>query len=527
MSAPAVAPPAAPAPPAPAPPTPAPPAAPAAPQTPAAPAAPAAPAKPETGADDEGLKSLFKDLGVVLEDKKPAEQPTPQSPAPAPAPGAPSPAAPAPPATTPQPGAPASPAAAPASPSPKVRKEKPISEIVAESVRKTLKETPPAQPSPPTPSTPAAPAAPQDDPFEQSLGPAEKRTIAIAKWAETNDPAKRAGLVKQFVDFYKAVDAYESKVKAEDPERTLDENDEAFQKFIEDHRPQVDQVELRGLEMEMVKAEAVAAAEKNIEAKMKADLEATRKRQASLELKPVIEKRLSQFQAAVEDLLVKTAEPDSVIPDIIKTIQEKGIEEALKTEPTFTPLIAARYQEGANAATEYMALVNQLKPYEPSNPTHQWIAGFIRDQGNYFERNGGDARIRKAEDGRELTFLPRAKFVQLVQQDPAAANSHWTFTEDDVLGMLEVNTRHVIANEVKGLQQRLVASGYARPPKAAGSTNGTPQPPAAKPPDQPPEPSTSPKAGASPAPGPAVPGSPANRALTASELQALGIPVLP
>jgi hypothetical protein len=534
MSAPAAAPPPAPAPPA---------------GTP--PAAPAAPAPIPTGATDPMLKSIFDDLGVVL------ETPPPSSAAPAPAatPGtptaqpAPAGAPPAQPPVTPPDGTPAvgvpsgtpapppAPAAAPAAPQPGgvvVRKEKPISQTVEEAVRKAFSEAQPpsATPPPPAAQPPApAPAAPQDDPYIAQLGPEEKEAIELAKWADANvTEFKGQGLPAKFVAFYKAVDEYVAAAKAKDPdgERTYDDDDKEFTRFVEEHRPAIEPAKWERLKTDRLVAQVEESTTKNVTEKLSAENEAIKRRQTILEVKPVIEGRLAKFQDNVGQLMI--AEKDSIIATVAQTIGKDGVDKALEADPIFTPIVVAAYNQGQTVAAEFLAMTNGVKEFKPDNPVQDWLVRFIRRSGEVFAANGGDKRVRTGEDGTPKTFLPRGKFNELYARNPdEAASKHWTFSDEDVLNMIERNTKDHISALVKQENERLTKAGYVRPaPPAPAPVSGTansPAPngaPAAAAPA--PQPVGSPRAGVSAAPGQGGGSVTPQQAMSDGELALLGIP---
>src|SRR6266496_2422411 len=470
-----------------------PPSAPAAPAPAPAPApAHAAPAAPERGADDPQLKSIFDDLGVVIAKEPaapPAPVPTPASPTPAPPAPAASPAAPA--ASAPQP------AGSPAAPS----------------------------------ASPPAPAAPQPSPDEvyvESLGPEEKETIALAKWAEENVPDQK-GLAGKFVSFYKAVDEYVNAERAKDPKRTFDESDEAFTTFVEGARPQIEPGKWEELKCGRLIAQVESAATKKVEEKFAAQIEETRKRQNVLEKKPLIEDRIRAFQANIGGLM--NAEPaDSILPTIVKSIEANGLEKTIEADPIFTPIVVQAYGQGERAAAEFLAMAHGVKDYDANDKVHDWVIKFIRRAGETFAAKGGDKLVRQTEDGAK-TFLPRGQYNQLLVSNPQQAGRHWTFSDEDVVRMIERNTKDHIAALVKAESDRLIKTNYIKPPPTTptpttpipGNANPSPTAPSASA-APPPEPVGSPRAGVTPAPGQGNGAVNQQQVMSDAELQVLGFP---
>jgi hypothetical protein len=486
------------------------------------------------------LKSIFDDLGVVL------ENPTPSSAAPAPAaPGTPAPP-PAPAGTPPAqpPGTPPGEAAvappgtavpgtpAPAAPQPGVvvRKEKPISQTVEEAVRKAFSEAQPpsAATPPPAAQTPApAPAAPQDDPYISQLGPEEKEAIELAKWADANvTEFKGQGLPSKFVAFYKAVDEYVAAAKAKDPdgERTYDDDDKEFTKFVEDNRPAIEPTKWERLKTDRLVAQVEESTTKKVSEKFAAENEAIKRRQTILEVKPVIEGRLAKFQDNVGQLMI--AEKDSIIATVAQTIGKDGVDKALEADPIFTPIVVSAYNQGQSAAAEFLAMTNGVKEFKPDNPVQDWLVRFIRRAGDVFAANGADKRVRNGEDGTPKTFLPRGKFNEIYARNPdEAASKHWTFSDEDVLNMIERNTKDHIKALVTQETERLAKAGYVKPAASVPASANPPAPngaPAAAAPA--PQPVGSPRAGVSAAPGQGGGAVSQQQALSDGELALLGIP---
>src|SRR6266496_2553678 len=504
-----------------------PPSAPAAPAPAPAPApAHAAPAAPERGADDPQLKSIFDDLGVVIAKEPaapPAPVPTPASPTPAPPAPAASPAAPA--ASAPQPaGSPAAPSASPPAPAGPpavaVRRDQPIAQVVEDVLRKVMGAAPPTPAALPPPPAPAAPQPSPDEVYVESLGPEEKETIALAKWAEENVPDQK-GLAGKFVSFYKAVDEYVNAERAKDPKRTFDESDEAFTTFVEGARPQIEPGKWEELKRGRLIAQVESAATKKVEE--------TRKRQNVLEKKPLIEDRIRAFQANIGGLM--NAEPaDSILPTIVKSIEANGLEKTIEADPIFTPIVVQAYGQGERAAAEFLAMAHGVKDYDANDKVHDWVIKFIRRAGETFAAKGGDKLVRQTEDGAK-TFLPRGQYNQLLVSNPQQAGRHWTFSDEDVVRMIERNTKDHIAALVKAESDRLIKTNYIKPPPTTptpttpipGNANPSPTAPSASA-APPPEPVGSPRAGVTPAPGQGNGAVNQQQVMSDAELQVLGFP---
>lgn len=399
-----------------------------------------------------------------------------------------------------------------------VRKEKPVEEVVETTMRRVLSDTKPPEATKKPPETPPAPAAPDPDAdYEKSLGDEEKAILEVASFAETKFPEKHKGLKKQWLDYYRKVDSYIEKAQKDDPERTLDEDDKAFQEFITENRPEVDGQAWRRLEQAKIKEEAKNEAVKEADSKWQKQLEETQKRQHMLEVRPEIEKTLTQSQKELDDMLVSDAE--SPVTAIEKLIREKGYEEAEKEDAVFVPIVRTIKEATLGNVAEYLALVNGVKTFEKDNQTHQWLLQFVRNSEIWFEKNGGDKKILKMPDGREQKFVPKAEFARINKETPDEIGKYWTFEPNDIRRLLLVNGHKDAEARVKAIHDQLSKSGFTRVQK-----NGAP--PISTPTNPPPTEGTSPRASTSTAPGPVnnTP-APANGAMTIEEFQRMGLPI--
>lgn len=518
----------------------------AAPANPPAPVTPpATPAPPETGAQDPLLKSLFDDLGAVLE--TPAAPPSTAAPAPAVAPTTPGTGAPAAqlPGTAPggvtvtppgipgapagAPGAPAAPGtpAAPQTPAPgvTVRREKPIAEVVEGVLRKVMADTTPAAPAPAVP--PITPPEPED-PFIANMVPEEKEQYELAKWADENVPEfKGQAVAGKFLNFYKAVDQYITTERAKDPNRKFDETDEAFQAFVESSRPDIEPARWDKLKTDRLIAQVEERTTRTVSEKFSKENEDLKRRQTLLEKRPIIESRLGQFRDNIGRLM--TEDTTSPLPAIAAKIGAEGVEKAIEADPLFTPIVVTAYGHGERAAAEFLAMAEGVKDFDPKDQVQDWVVRFIRRAGETFAAKGGDKLLRQTEDGSTQTFLPRGKYNQLKQTNPAELGRHWTFSNEDILLMIERNTKDHISALVRQETERLAKAGYVRPAPAATpgapSDSRTANPPATNGTTAtPPEPVGSPRAGVSAAPGQGGGSVAVQTAMSDAELAILGFP---
>ncbi len=385
-------------------------------------------------------------------------------------------------------------------------------------------ESPQPIAAPPAPPTTPPPATPVEDPFLANLIPEERQVYDLAKWAEENSAEyKGQGLSGKFLNFYKAVDQYITAERQKDPQRTFDDKDEAFQTFVESARPEVEPGKWEKLKTDRLIAQVQESTTKAVTEKFSKEHEEIKKRQTLIEKRPVIEGRLGLFRDNIGKLM--TADAASPLAEIAKKIGADGLEKALEADPIFTPIVVTAYNHGERAAAEFLAMTNGVKEYSAGNPVQDWVIRFIRRSGEVFAERGGDRRIRPGEDGSPRSFLPRGKFNELLQKNPGEAEKHWTFSDEDVLSMIERNTKDHIAALVKEETDRLAKAGYVRPPPAPAPVSGTPNPAASNgAPAAPPQPVGSPRAGVSAAPGQGGGTVAQQQAMSDGELTLLGLP---
>lgn len=503
-------PPASPAPPT----TPAPPATPAPDPAAAAPTQPAAPATPAALPPEDDpfdLGDIAREL--VGEEAYPKKAPAAKPDAAGATPATPTPGTPA--AVQPAPGTTA-PAATPEK-KVTVRKERPVEEVVETTMRKVLADQKPPETEKKPTETPPAPDP--DEAYVKALGEDERAILETAAFAETKFPDKHKGLKKQWVDYYKKIDAYIEKERKEDPERTFDNDDKEFQDFIEENRPNVDGAAWRRLEHLRIKEEATQEALKAGDERWKKELDETKEKQHLLEVRPEIEKTLVQSQRELEEMLVSVA--DSPVAAVEKVIKEKGYEEAVKADPIFVPIVHTIKETTLGNVAEYFALVNGVKKYNPANPDpqHVWLLDFIRAQEKWFDENGGEAKVQRYNDGSMRAFVSRAEYTRIAKEKPAEIARYWTFQPEDIRRFIIANGKIDAENRVKAVSDQISAAGYSRV-KANGA------PPVAQQPNPPPTETGSPRATTSTAPGPATStATPGNAAFAADELLRMGLPV--
>lgn len=350
-----------------------------------------------------------------------------------------------------------------------------------------------------------------DDEFIATLDEDSKYEVDLARFAEAKG---QKGRVKETVTYLKAITDYFAKHKDEEG-RTFDDEDEDYQKFLRQKRPKISPSERRRTEVAYAADIAGKEAEDRVRKELAPKIEAAEERTRDNEAKPRIAAELKKFN---DDLLSIEAPADSPLKEAVDLVKAKG-DAATDDDPVYGTIVLRELNFGRSAAAEFLALANGVKRFDPSGHLHKFLADFLENQGQDFAKNGGDMRARTLQDGTKQTFLTRLQYAQAIAKDPdKTSREHFTFSDQDVLDMISINTKKLITQNVELAATKLTKAGYGRlkpapvqepAPKPAEnapkpSPNGTPAPkPAPKPVNQDEEDESppSPKLGSSTAPG--------------------------
>lgn len=408
--------------------------------------------------------------------------------------------------------APADPTATPPVPAPEpkveVEKRPAISQIIDQTVKKTIE----SMQLPPKPAE-AAPAA--ADPFEGQLTEAEKEELAFARWAASKFPQHK-DLGDQTLNFFKKAQGYITNALKEDPDRTFDDLDEEWMKFRKQNAPPITQIERKKLERAQIEDNAVQRAREE----QAAELASLRRQQRALELRPQLEKEVVEHATQIE----KNLADDEIAKDILARVKEVGWEKTLQEDQIFAPMVKQAQEQSAQLATEFRMIMAGIKDPDGANPMHKWLWEFM--QMNY-RQIAADEKLR-VRDGR--TFLPRSEYFAVAAKDPAVDQKHFTISESEFLFLLANNTQNNIKRSIADRNNALKASGFERKPRAtapppaatppAGITKTETQKPATPPPA---EAHVSPRATVSASPGAAQTGATSEISEGTRVLQTLGV----
>ena len=109
----------------------------------------------------------------------------------------------------------------------------------------------------------------------------------------------------------------------------------------------------------------------------------------------------------------------------------------------------------ATRAESFVKLAKGLEPFNEKNGDHTWLVDFIDEEGGDFYQRGGEHRVKEGK-----SFLPRAHYHEAVRA--GKGGQYWTFSDSEIVDLLEVRaTRDARAN-VEGEIKRLEALGFSR-----------------------------------------------------------------
>jgi len=395
--------------------------------------------------DDPLLSSLYEDLGLISKPEEveieQVEEPQPEEPEPEPEPE---------PEQASQDDEPDQPEPEPEE-EPKRNKtfevKPPVTQTdVRDAVREEFEKFKLPQQTPEPEPEPKKPV----DSYEETLLDEQRDELALARYAESKMPDKYNKMGKKLLDFYKKLDAYAEKAH-EDPDRTLDQNDEEFMRFIEDNKPTISASETKKLEKMMWKEEALEEARKETQ-KDRQDFE---RKLHELEARPKINETIKEFESSL---------PAMVPDEIGDLIRDGGLDKAEKESPYEVSIIKEKIASATNLAKEYLNISNGIKDFDGNNNNHSWLLSFINNQAEYFAKNGGNDLVRQDSYGNKANFVTPTEYAGLAGKGQTSGK--WTFTSDDVLKMLGANAIKEAQDTIKTEEERLTRMGFVRQKKS-------------------------------------------------------------
>ena len=328
-------------------------------------------------------------------------------------------------------------------------------ELSKDDIKQTIQEeiarhkTKPTLPEP----APEPQPEPEQDDLEDYL-PEQREEIELALYAEKSSK-KYKGMADKLKQFYADLDDYVD--KSEDPDRTFDEHDEDFVRWVQKNKPTLSKVEQRKLERQMIKDQALSEAKSEFEGKQQELEEKIRK----VEDRPKADKEYTTYEK-----ILGSEKPED--DNLAESIYEEEMKSAKKV------------------GKEYLDLFYGLKTFDQQDPLHTWIVDFVTQQSDAFQKHGGDHLFKTSEDGIKRSFVPPSEYGNV------DAGKHWTFTSSDVVEILGNYFSTRAKDNVKHEEERLEKMGFTRQTKNKSQTKAKKEEP---------KPTQTPKATNSPSPG--------------------------
>lgn len=267
----------------------------------------------------------------------------------------------------------------------------------------------------------------EEDDLDDYL-PEQREEIELARYAEQVDPKKYKGMANDLQQFYTDLDEYVD--NNDDPDRTFDENDEEFIKWIQRNKPSLNQSEQRKLERQMIKDQAISEAKSEFEKKQSELEDKIRK----VEDRPKAEKEFNKYESLLEE----------------DKPEEDGLAESIYSQEMDT---------AKKVGKEYLDLFYGLKTFEQEDPLHSWIIDFVTQQSDAFQKHGGEHLTRDNK-----AFVPPSEYAHA---DPS---KHWTFTSKDVMEIMGNYFSTRAKDSVKIEEERLNKLGFTRQTKNKSQT---------------------------------------------------------
>lgn len=337
--------------------------------------------------------------------------------------------------------------------------------------------------------TPPAPPAPNaDDAFIATLTPEQKDELQMAEFAESKFPELK-GKKAETLAFFKKVDQFSTT----HPDQ-LDSDE--FKTLIESSKPKWTSGQKRKVETAFITQEATKTAREEVMREVAPQLEAQKKKIHQQEVAPLIDEAIANFEKMIVTPKSSLGEIETIPEEVVQAFRDKG-NAAIEDHPIAGPIFA----RARHAAREWLDGVNGNTAFSAENPTHKWLLDFLTNQGNIYR-----VKPESVRNGRQ--FMPLLEFLELSRSNPTEAGKYWTFDDEDVLNLIDVNANLQYNDELSKLKRAGFTREKKKPvekmtPAVAAPTPVVPPVVAQVPPPEPPAP-PSPRSRTAAAPGAAI-----------------------
>ena len=327
---------------------------------------------------------------------------------------------------------------------------------------------PPEEPPPAAP--PATPAPDADAAFIETLSEDQRTELEEAEFAAKLNPNKYKSLKKDLLAFYRRSEELIAKVSRGE------EEEEAFKRILET-KPKMELVDQR----RVLRAMGAEEGAKKAKEALVPEVEEIKRNQAEMKIAPKLDAVANNFGNAVSEAFA--VDEKSPVNNLVKLAKEKGFAEAAKEYPLEAEVAVDEMKRGKSLASEYVRIRwlarNGFYVYDEKNQTHSELIKLIADEANAFAQHGGDYRIKNGK-----RFVPRSEFQQKLKTERQISEfeteNHWTFSDEDVLGVIAETTKSKIESRIKSEIEAAARRGFTRQPaqpKPANSKESGKAPP--------------------------------------------------
>ena len=338
-------------------------------------------------------------------------------------------------------------------------------------------------PAPSLPEKKAEEKKVEEKPSDEGLNPDQLSELADAKFAEAEDP-KFAGFESKLRKFYKDVEDYVAKERSKDPERTFDEDDAEFKRFIKSTKPSWDgkREEFR---ISRIADERAAKKLEKIKGEQSKEIADAKRAANEAKVSPAIE---SNVKKVVEDFDKDTVTEDPLETEVYSNVRSN---------------VAA-------ASNLYLRLIHGVEPYDPQNQAHNWVSNFVNSNAEEFSKSSSADKVR---DGK--SFVTPVEYAKIASSgDTQKQSKVWTYNQKDVLELIRKKGIETAKNIITHEEENAKKRGFVRQKTAAVPKQA-----------EQPVPTSGPKAAASPAPGAGGAGHVANDHPGIELIETLGLKV--
>lgn len=325
--------------------------------------------------------------------------------------------------------------------------------IARETPREEPKDTKPADPKPKE----------EDDIDLSEFGERERETIELLKFGEGKELADK-GVSKKVASYYKDRATFIDKLRSEnyDDEDFNPTESREYKQWAAKNRPPVDVNKLENIRKERwiedAKERALTEFRKDSD-KRDQEFKQYIEAQEREKLRPEVEREVSQFS-------------DSLLSELNAEVtkaysEQKDWDKVEDSMPIEAPIVRQVLNEYTDKAEVLVSIASGITKLDPHNPTHASLQRFVSSQADHFAKQGAE----KTTKGGKAFAHPRDF------KDP---NTQWTFSKDDIVGMLSKAAKLVaeqrISSEKKKFEAMLRAKGLSAEEAnaATGDDDGSP-----------------------------------------------------